>query len=51
MMRLATIPGMVGGHLGGWRHRDAFGDDACGVSPASSSRTCAGAACGGPADP
>ena len=25
MMHLATIPNMVGGHLGGWRHRDAFG--------------------------
>ncbi len=26
MMHLVTIPSMVGGHLGGWRHRDAFGD-------------------------
>jgi alkanesulfonate monooxygenase len=26
MMHLATIPNMVGGHLGGWRHRDAFDD-------------------------
>ena len=24
MMHLVTIPNMVGGHLGGWRHRDAF---------------------------
>jgi FMN-dependent oxidoreductase (nitrilotriacetate monooxygenase family) len=24
MMHLATIPNMVGGHLGGWRHPDAF---------------------------
>ena len=23
-MKLATIPNLVGGHLGGWRHRDAF---------------------------
>jgi FMN-dependent oxidoreductase (nitrilotriacetate monooxygenase family) len=26
MMHLATIPNMVGGHLGGWRHPDAFDD-------------------------
>ena len=26
MMHLATIPNMVGGHLGGWRHRDALDD-------------------------
>ena len=26
MMHLATIPNMVGGHLGGWRHPDAFED-------------------------
>ncbi len=26
MMHLVTIPNMVGGHLGGWRHRDAFDD-------------------------
>lgn len=24
MMHLATIPNLVGGHLGGWRHKDAF---------------------------
>ena len=24
MMKLATIPNLVGGHLGGWRHKDAF---------------------------
>ncbi|CAN5912678.1 LLM class flavin-dependent oxidoreductase [soil metagenome] len=24
MMKLACIPNLVGGHLGGWRHRDAF---------------------------
>jgi FMN-dependent oxidoreductase (nitrilotriacetate monooxygenase family) len=24
MMHLVAIPNMVGGHLGGWRHRDAF---------------------------
>lgn len=24
MMNLATIPNLVGGHLGGWRHKDAF---------------------------
>ncbi len=24
MMNLVTIPNLVGGHLGGWRHRDAF---------------------------
>ncbi|MGI4793013.1 MAG: LLM class flavin-dependent oxidoreductase [Janthinobacterium lividum] len=24
MMHLATIPSLVGGHLGGWRHPDAF---------------------------
>ena len=26
MMNLVAIPNMVGGHLGGWRHRDAFTD-------------------------
>ncbi|MGI4941899.1 MAG: LLM class flavin-dependent oxidoreductase [Janthinobacterium lividum] len=26
MMHLVAIPNMVGGHLGGWRHRDAFDD-------------------------
>ena len=26
MMHLVTIPNMVGGHMGGWRHRDAFDD-------------------------
>ena len=26
MMHLVTIPNMVGGHLGGWRHPDAFAD-------------------------
>ncbi len=26
MMHLVTIPNPVGGHLGGWRHRDAFDD-------------------------
>ena len=26
MMHLVAIPNMVGGHLGGWRHPDAFGD-------------------------
>ena len=26
MMHLATIPNMVGGHLGGWRHPDALAD-------------------------
>ena len=24
MMNLVTIPNLVGGHLGGWRHKDAF---------------------------
>ena len=24
MMKIACIPNLVGGHLGGWRHRDAF---------------------------
>ncbi len=24
MMKLACIPNLVGGHLGGWRHEDAF---------------------------
>src|SRR5258707_1932736 len=24
MMHLVTIPNLVGGHLGGWRHKDAF---------------------------
>ena len=24
MMKLACIPNLVGGHLGGWRHKDAF---------------------------
>jgi hypothetical protein len=24
MMNLAAIPNLVGGHLGGWRHKDAF---------------------------
>jgi len=24
MMKIATIPNLVGGHLGGWRHKDAF---------------------------
>jgi|GEM_PF-5280770 len=24
MMNIACIPNLVGGHLGGWRHKDAF---------------------------
>src|SRR3979411_535055 len=24
MMNIVTIPNLVGGHLGGWRHKDAF---------------------------
>jgi len=24
MMNLVAIPNLVGGHLGGWRHKDAF---------------------------
>src|ERR1700730_10979301 len=24
MMKIVTIPNLVGGHLGGWRHKDAF---------------------------